>query len=205
MRETQSGGVLAAATVPGSAGGSMTGAGVFAKWDSRDNTFSARRGSYAAVFLNRFFRALGSDYSYGQLAVDGRGYWALGRRGPVLAVQGVFKSVWGGCPFQVLPMFGGLNLLRGYYDGRYRDRTMLALQGECRLPLGNRFGLCGFAGIAQVQKKVSLLELHGFHAAGGAGVRYTFNRRENLILRLDAGFAGFSGAPAFYLTFAEAF
>jgi len=54
-----------------------------------------------------------------------------------------------------------------------------------------------------VQPRFSLLELSGFHLAGGAGLRYKFNRRENLNVRLDIGFAGAS--PAFYLTFAEAF
>jgi hypothetical protein len=37
----------------------------------------------------------------------------------------------------------------------------------------------------------------------GIGLRYKFNLRENLNIRLDVGFAGPS--PAFYLTFAEAF
>ncbi len=202
MRELQPGGVLEAGTVLGSAGGSINGVGLFAKWDSRDNTFSTTHGSYGAAFLNRYVHSLGGDYTYTQLGLDARGYWPLGR-GPVLAVQGIFKSVWGDCPFQSLPMFGGLNLLRGYYEGRYRGRSMLALQGECRLPLGRRVGLCGFAGLAQVQEKIALFELDGFHAAAGAGVRYKFNPRENLIIRLDAGFAGPS--PAFYLTFAEAF
>jgi hypothetical protein len=202
MRETTSGGVLASGALSGGAGGSLTGLGAFAKWDSRDNTFSASRGAYGAVFLNRFFSLFRNDFSFGQLIVDARRYWPLGK-GPVLAVQGLFKSVWGDCPFQALPMFGGLNLLRGYFDGRYRDRVMLAWQADFRLPLGSRFGLCAFAGAAQVQTKAALLEIAGFHAAGGAGLRYKFNRRENLNVRLDAGFTGKS--PAFYLTFAEAF
>jgi len=202
MRESAGGGELAAGKVTGSAGGSISGLGVFLKWDSRDNTFSTARGSYAALFLNRFFPFLKGDFSYGQLAVDVRHYRPLGRA-QTLAVQAVFRSVWGDCPFQALPMFGGLNLLRGYYDGRYRDRNLLAVQAEYRRPLWGRFGLCGFAGAAQVQEKVSLLALGGFHAAAGIGLRYKFNPRENLNVRLDAGFAG--PTPAFYLTFAEAF
>jgi hypothetical protein len=202
LRETEAGGMLASGAISGSAGGSLAGLGIVAKWDTRDNTFSTSRGTYASLFLNQFLHLLGGDYSYGQLALDARRYWFPGR-GPVLAAQAIFKAVWGDCPFQSLPMFGGLNLLRGYYEGRYRGHSMLALQGECRLPLGRRVGLCGFAGLAQVQEKIALFELDGFHAAAGAGVRYKFNPRENLVIRLDAGFAGSS--PAFYLTFAEAF
>lgn len=200
--ETQSNGLLAAGDIPGSRGGTLSGLGLFSKWDSRDNTFSARRGAYGALFLNFFTPLLGSDFTFTQLTAEARKYFPLGRA-QVLAVQGVFKSVWGVCPFQTLPMFGGLNLLRGFYEGRFRDRSMLALQAEYRRPLSGRFGLCAFAGLAQVQPKPGLLSLVEFHTAGGIGLRYKFNPRENLNVRLDAGFAGPS--PAFYLTFAEAF
>ena len=202
MRQTESGGELASGTLTGSRGGTISGLGVFLKWDSRDNTFSTARGAYASLFLNRFFHVLGGDFRFGQLAVDARRFWPLGRA-QVLAVQGVFKTAWGDCPFQVLPTFGGLNLLRGFFDGRYRDRSMLAAQAEYRRPLWGRFGICGFAGVAQVQARASRLALGGFHAAAGFGLRYKFNRRENLNVRLDAGFAG--PKPGFYLTFAEAF
>jgi len=200
--ETENGGRLAAGDFPGSRGGTLSALGLFGKWDNRDNTFSAASGAYCALFLNFFSPALASDFTFTQMILDARKYFPLGAA-QVLAVQGVLKSVWGDCPFQTLPMFGGLNLLRGFYEGRYRDQSMLAVQAEYRRPLWGRFGFCGFAGAAQVQNKISRLALREFHAAGGIGLRYKFNRRENLNIRLDAGFAG--SAPAFYLTFAEAF
>jgi outer membrane protein assembly factor BamA len=202
MRETESGGALVAGTIAGDQGGTLPGLGAFIKWDSRDNTFSPTRGAYTALFLNRFLRILGGDFRFLQLNLDARRYWPLGRE-QVLAVQGVLRFAWGECPFQVLPTFGGLNLLRGFYEGRYRDRSMLAVQAEYRRPLWGRFGFCAFVGAAQVQEKASRLQLGGFHPAGGFGLRYKFNRRENLKVRLDVGFADTS--PAFYLTFAEAF
>jgi hypothetical protein len=200
--ETESGGRLDSGEFPGSGGGTLSALGVFGKWDSRDNTFSAAGGEYCALFLNFFTPALGSDFTFTQMILDARKYFPLGAA-QVLAVQGVLKSVWGNCPFQTLPMFGGLNLMRGFYEGRFRDRSMLALQAEYRRPLWGRFGLSAFAGAAQVQNRVSRLALAEFHTAGGIGLRYKFNRRENLNIRLDVGFAGPS--PAFYLTFAEAF
>jgi len=200
--ETDGGGRLAAGDIPGSRGGTLAALGLFGKWDSRDNTFSAARGTYGAIFLNFFTRALAGDFAFTQLILDARKYFCLGAA-QVLAVQGVFKSVRGDCPFQTLPLFGGQNLMRGFYEGRYRDRNLLALQAEYRRPLWGRFGLCGFAGAAQVQDRASRLALGEFHVAGGIGLRYKFNRRENLNIRLDIGFAG--PAPAFYLTFAEAF
>jgi len=202
MLQTENSGLLAAGDIPGSRGGRLSGLGLFTKWDSRDNSFSATKGTYCALFLNFFIKALGSDFAFSQLSLDARKYFPLGRTS-VLAVQGVFKSAWGECPFQALPLFGGLNLLRGYYEGRYRDRNMFALQAEYRRPLWGRFGFCAFAGLAQVQPEPGLFSASEFHPAGGVGLRYKFNRSENLNIRLDAGFAGPS--PAFYLTFAEAF
>ena len=131
--EIESNGLLAAGDIPGSRGGTLSGLGLFGKWDSRDNTFSAGKGTYCALFLNFFTQALGSDFTFTQMTLDARKYFPLGQTS-VLAVQGIFKSVWGECPFQTLPMFGGLNLLRGFYEGRYRDQNMLALQAEYRRP-----------------------------------------------------------------------
>jgi hypothetical protein len=202
ITETAGNGLLAAGEIPGSRGARLTGIGLFGKWDSRDNTFSTGKGAYYALFLNFFPKALGNDFAFSQLTLDARKYIPLSR-GAVLAVQAIGKTVWGECPFQALPMFGGLNLLRGFYEGRYRDRSMLAMQAEYRLPLWRRFGLCVFAGLAQVQPRTGLLSLSEFHPAGGVGLRYKFNPRENLNIRLDVGFA--DSSPAFYLTFAEAF
>ncbi len=202
MRERESDGQLIGGGIAGGSGGSVSGLGLFAKWDSRDNTFSPANGAYVSLSFSRFLRALGCDFAFSQASLDARGYFGLGR-GQVAAVQGVFRSLQGVAPFHLLPMFGGLSLMRGYYEGRYRDRHMLAIQAEYRRPISGRFGMCGFAGVAQVQPQASRLSLSGFHAAGGIGLRYKFNRRENLNIRLDMGFAG--PAPAFYLTFAEAF
>jgi outer membrane protein assembly factor BamA len=202
--ETESDGRLAAGDIPGSRGGTLSALGLFSKWDSRDNTFSAAKGSYYAFFLNLFTPVLGSNFTFTQMILDARKYFPLGAA-QVLAVQCVLKSVWGDCPLQTLPRFGGLNLMRGFFEGRYRDQNMLAVQAEYRRPLWGRFGFSAFAGAAQVQDRISRLALGEFHMAWGMGLRYKFNRRENLNIRLDAGFAGSADAPAFYLTFAEAF
>ena len=167
VAETESGGRLDSGNIPGSGGGTLSALGVFGKWDSRDNTFSAAGGAYCALFLNFFTPALGSDFTFTQMILDARKYFPLGAA-QVLAVQGVLKSAWGNCPFQTLPMFGGLNLMRGFYEGRFRDRNMLAVQAEYRRPLWGRFGFSAFAGAAQVQNKVSRLALGDSIRPGGS-------------------------------------
>jgi outer membrane protein assembly factor BamA len=200
--ETEDNGLLAAGGIPGSRGMRLSGIGLFGRWDSRDNTFTAAKGAYGAIFLNCFTKLLGSNFDFSQLMLDGRKYFSLGR-GAVLSFQGVFRSTWGESPFQTLPLVGGSSLMRGFYEGRLRDKNLLALQMEYRLPVVGRFGLCAFAGMAQVQPQAGLMSLGGFHTAAGIGLRYKFNRRENLNIRLDVGFA--DSSTAIYLTFAEAF
>jgi outer membrane protein assembly factor BamA len=200
--ETETAGLLAAGDIPGSLGMRLSAIGLFSRWDSRDNTFSPSKGAYGAIFLNGFTKLLGSNYDFSQLTIDGRKYFPLGL-GSVLSFQGVMKATWGESPFQTLPLVGGVSLLRGFYEGRLRDKCLLALQTEYRLPVVWRIGLCAFAGVAQVQPELGLMSLKGFHGAGGIGVRYKFNSRENLNIRLDVGFA--EASPSFYLTFAEAF
>lgn len=47
-------------------------------------------------------------------------------------------------PFQELPRIGGDKLMRGYYEGRWRDYCATALQSELRIPLVWRLGVTLF-------------------------------------------------------------
>ena len=46
MIQTAENGKLAGGVIPGSSGGTQTAIGLFGRWDSRDNTFSAGKGSF---------------------------------------------------------------------------------------------------------------------------------------------------------------
>ncbi|MCX7973665.1 MAG: hypothetical protein N3B16_04105 [Candidatus Aminicenantes bacterium] len=52
----------------------------------------------------------------------------------LLAWQIFFPSVEGSSSFKNYPKIGGETIMRGYYSGRYRDKYLLAFQGEYRLP-----------------------------------------------------------------------
>jgi len=201
MRAQESGGQLAGGAIAGSEGGPLTVWGFSPSGTAATIRSRRRAGCTAPYFVNRFSApaAATSHSARSPSTPAATSAWARTRSSPCRDCCARCR----GSPVSHAPEIRGLNLLRGYYDGRYCDRGLLALQTEYRRPLWGRFGACVFAGMAQVQPRFSLLELSGFHLAGGAGLRYKFNRRENLNVRLDVGFAGDS--PAFYLTFAEAF
>ena len=94
--------------------------------------------------------------------------------------------------------------MRGYFEGRFRDKNLLALQAEYRLPLFWRFGLAAFAGAGKVADAFAELNSGGIKYSYGAGLRYLFSKREKIQVRLDVGFDG-KGGSAFYFSIFEAF
>jgi outer membrane protein assembly factor BamA len=202
MKERISTGLLATGTISGSAGGVSVGLGFAANWDSRDNTFSAHSGSFYQL-TGLFYRsAFGSDYGYTDIQIDTRTFFEF-TPGQVLALQGVGEFIDGSPPFQSLAKFGGSNILRGYFDGRYRDKNGVAVQMEYRTPVWWRFGLVGFAGVAQVADNINRFASNRFWFAGGLGLRFFWNPEERINLRLDYGIG--TNSSGMYVTVTEAF
>jgi outer membrane protein assembly factor BamA len=202
MKEMIPSGLLATGTISGSGGGMSAGLGLAANWDSRDNTFSAHSGSFYQI-TGLFYRsAFGSDYDYTDIQIDTRTFFEVAP-GQVLALQGAGEFIDGLPPFQSLATFGGSNILRGYFNGRYRDKNGVALQAEYRIPVWGRFGIVGFAGVAQVADRIRYFGLRRFWFAGGAGVRFAWNPEERVNLRLDYGIG--NNSNGIYITVTEAF
>ena len=109
----------------------------------------------------------------------------------------------GSPPFDQLPELGGDKLLRGYFQGRYRDRALIAFQAEYRWPLFWRVGAAGFVGVGQVADGLSGFRLDRFWPAGGVGIRFLLAEQEGLNVRADFAFG--DGSSGFYLAFGEAF
>ncbi len=182
----------------------IAGAGPVLLLDTRDRLTFPTRGAYAEVSAT--FTGLGGDYSFGRYVADVRRYISLG--GPVsaprhvLAFQGLVQFHAGEVPFRELAPLGGISLLRGYYEGRYRGRQLAAVQAEYRFPVWRRFGGVAFAGVGDVGHSVS--DFDHPRVAGGAGLRFTFNRRERLNVRADYGI-GMGNSSGFYFSIGEAF
>lgn len=202
MVETVAGGALASGTIRGSDVGRVAGLGAAVTYDTRDNTIAAAAGTYARVGVRRYAAGIGSDFEFTTIQLDLRRYRSFAG-GHVVAMQGLWMGTSGDVPFHRLPQLGGQNLLRGYFQGRYRDRQYVAAQAEYRTPSWHRLGLAAFAGAGEVAPGLGSLTLDGLHAAAGAGLRVLLNRQERLALRLDYGAGG--GSSGFYITVTEAF
>jgi hypothetical protein len=202
LAEVEARGLLASGGVPGAGGGDAPGAGFVVMYDTRDNVFFPTRGQLHEASVTAFGGALGGDFDWTRRQVDLRRYLPLGPRHTV-ALQGLLVSNSGEPPFTQLGLLGGQNVLRGYYEGRDRDRNLAAVQAEYRRPLGGRFGVALFAAGGTVARDLDGLALARLRLAGGAGLRYLLSVSEGINFRLDYGVG--DGSSGMYFTATEAF
>src|SRR6185295_12438020 len=113
-----------------------SGLGPVALLDTRDNEMSPASGWLADLRGNFAEHSFGSDGSYRTFSASANHYRRLGPG--VLALRAYACGASERTPLFDLCLFGAGNDLRGYEIGRYRDRAMLAAQGEYRFPLAGR-------------------------------------------------------------------
>ncbi|RTQ44995.1 hypothetical protein EJV47_26880 [Hymenobacter gummosus] len=181
----------------------ISGLGPAIVHDSRDNILSTYHGNYLDVQGLFNVKGLGSDYTFSRYTLDARHYQPLGSNRTIWASQVYTQFHNGSVPFRELANLGGISLLRGIYEGRFRDRQLIAAQTEIRHHLFWRINVAGFVGAGQV---ASHLDDFGskFNVAGGAGVRFQFNRRDRINIRFDYG-VGSGGSSGLYFGVNEAF
>ena len=202
--------------IAGSAGSVSAGAGLIVRYDSRDNNLNAGRGLYLQSSLTAFPESFGSDFSFTKLEIDFRRFLRPFRK-HVLAFQVFVENNWGNPHFELLALLGGDELMRGHYEGRFRDKTFWAAQAEYRLPINRpdwfggkeklgfwqRWGLAGFAGLGTVAPGLDGLADGKFKHSLGLGIRYLVLPKERVNIRVDFGFG--TQRPGFYFNVREAF
>jgi len=107
----------------------------------------------------------------------------------------------GNAPFFNMAQLGGTRRLRGYFEGKFRDKHLLLAQAELRQEGFGRFGGVAFAGMGTVFGSAG--ESLEWRPNGGIGLRYQLDKKQKLNIRADYGFGVKS--QGFYLTFGEAF
>lgn len=204
LAEIADSGLLAAGDAPGANDGHLVGLGALGTYDSRNNTVNPTRGFYIQLRAVVHDGLIGSDWDYGLLTMDFRTYVPLAAR-QVLAVRALGEWSTGAPPFDRLPQLGGDVLLRGYYQGRFRDRNLRAIEAEYRAPLWWRIGVVAFAGVGQVFGTLDDFRLDRSKASVGGGLRFLLDPKAGLNIRADYGWAFDVGTGGFYLNIGEAF
>lgn len=182
----------------------QTSVGLVAAFDNRDNQFYPEHGCFAKTTYSTSKKGLGSNYSLQEFTLDIRQYIPIfGTH--LLAWQTYYSGVFGqnGIPFQLLPSIGGIDKLRGFRQGMYRDNVMMLFQTEYRLPIYKRLKGTLFCSVGDVMKSVDY-KVDKLKMGYGVGLRYRLNDAR-VHLRLDIAKNNYGDKLQIYLTASEAF
>jgi len=176
--------------------------------DSRDNVLNASKGTFAEFTHGIYNETFGSTNTFMLTKLNFRRYWILSAQRPhdVLAVELFTRLSWDDTPTLELSSLGGPELLRGFREGRFRDRYSFFSQVEYRWQAADRIGFVFFGGMGDVTDNLSNLKLENAKYSVGTGLRLKIVKSENLNIRIDYAFGlGKIRDQNFYLGIAEAF
>lgn len=176
------------------------GIGLKLQYDTRDNLTATESGILASLEQRFSPKFLGNDYAFSYTNMKFcyfRHLW----RGSVIAGQLQGKFNYGNVPWAMMATFGGSNNMRGYYEGRFRDKCSMDFTIELRQHVWRRNGLVLWAGVGTVFPRFSELQFRRLLPNGGIGYRWEFKQRTNV--RLDFGMG--KGETAFIFSINEAF
>lgn len=202
IADITSNGLLAKGDITGSGNYRVMGLGLLFTWENRENRFYPKEGEFLKVTLMVNSKIFASELNYTELDIDFRKYYPIiGEH--TLAFQFISKLTWGDVPFQLMPMLGGQDIMRGYYKGRYRDYAMVSMQTEYRFPMYRWLKGTFFGSVGDVAPYFDQLDFTKFKTSFGGGLRLKVNpARVNI--RFDIAYTG-KRKPAYYFTISEAF
>jgi hypothetical protein len=167
-------------------------------YDTRDNIFTPKTGSYALVSFGGNAPAFGASFTNQDLTISGMHYMQL-YDDLFFGLKGDFRSTWGDTPFYALPFVQ----LRGVPAMRYQGENVAYAETELRWQFWKRLSLVGFAGAGTAWTRSGILEGSDEVLTGGGGFRYEIARRYNFHGGFDVGFSD-EGDSAIYFTFGSA-
>ena len=177
------------------------GAGFTLQYDTRDVMTYPHRGVYLNLMQLFRPRFLGNDYAFSTTSFQADGYIPLWKGA---TVAGDFRTElnFGNPSWSMMAKLGGSYSMRGYYEGRYRDKHMMAAQIELRQHIWKRNSLTAWIGAGTVFNKFHNMRSDRILPNYGIGYRWEF--KKNVNVRLDYGF-GKKGQSGFLFNINEAF
>ena len=155
-----------------------------AKWDTRDNSFSARTGQLLEGTLSYGEVLDSGGRNYSKAVVTYNHYFPI-REDNSLAMR--FASCFASedTPFFDQCSLGGTDGFRGYSPTEFLDDTLLSAQLEYRHQLSNRFSAVAFAGAGNTGATLSSLNDTDLKYAGGLGLRFQLSKKFKAVFSVD--------------------
>lgn len=174
--------------------------GVVMQYDTRDNLTATEKGVFISLEQNFSPRFLFNSQPFSATEFSLSLYKKVWKGG-IVAGQYHTKLCYGDVPWADLATFGGSSTMRGYYEGRFRDKGEMDLTVELRQHVWRRNGLVVWGGLGTVYPKLSKIDMHHLLPNFGIGYRWEFKKQTNI--RLDYGFG--RGEQSFIFSINEAF
>lgn len=180
------GGLLETDRPLGYDGQRISGFGLVMNYDTRDNIFQPHKGWFNRIGYMDYSKFLGSRFEFSQFTVDLRKYFAIKKQNS-LALQSWWSFTSSNAPFQHISLIGGSDRMRGYFEGKYRDRHAMVHQAEYRFRVHRNLGMVVFGHGGQVAGSLQQFDWKRFKYGGGFGFRYKITE-DGLNIRLDFAF-----------------
>ena len=181
----------------------MSGFGLSLCYDSRNRNFWTEKGIFVQSIFTPFRKELLSDFNINKWVTDIRFFQKIAK-GQILAMQLYNYATFGNTPLKQMASFGGVDNMRGFYQGRFRDKNMTTLIAEYRYNFYKRFSLCVFGGAGNVYKDYSEFNFSNLKYSYGGGLRFALFKKEMINIRLDYGYSN-TYNQGFYFTIGECF
>lgn len=197
-------GLLDTGTVAGAQGGVTFGLGISILYDSRNNQLSPTKGWYLSYSTLHNNSAWGSDFNFDQYTLDARFYHPFKKRhGWAHNVYAQFQN--GTVPFNRLSALGGPFRMRGYQQAVYRDENQVVYQTEFRSKVYfNHVAFRLFSAVGGIGSDLEEIS-QNLRPTLGTGIRFTFNKKSKVFIRLDYGVGIGTQTSGFYVNVGEAF
>lgn len=188
------------------------GIGGLIQYDTRDDVATPTRGMLLGTNVKLFGKYLGGAYNYEIIELEYRQFKNVFRPRSTLAWIAKSQIGMGDIPFTELPTFGSPFDLRGYYMGKYRDKSMAygiveyrhMFGSPAKYKSGNFWAKCGFvawAGTGTIGE--TPFDWNKWKFNFGAGLRFQMQPGKNF--RLDIGKEPGQPGMQVYMNMTEAF
>lgn len=167
------------------------GLGIVFSIDTRDLATNASKGYYIGLHQQFFPGFMGNDYSFSMTEISAMYYRQFWKSG-IMAFRIHGASAYGNPPWGMLPTLDKGNAMRGYYEGRYRDKNEADIMVELRQHVWRRNGIVLWTGVGTVFNKLRQIRWNTLLPSYGIGYRWEFKKKVNV--RVDIGFGKHSKA-----------
>lgn len=182
-----------------------SGLGLIARYDSRDVPVNPWKGSLIDLQHMQYSDHLGGENNFSITTLDIKHFQEIFRPGSTLAMELKLQHTLGDVPYTNMSMLGSPYDLRGYYLGRFRDRSMVFAIAEYRHQFlkrdgsFSRHGMVGWLGTGSIAGSFGDF----IHWLPNAGIGYRFEVHSRMNVRAEIGFG--KASTGFYFSFNEAF